>query len=316
MSSPVFLQENTQRLPSQPPLGQSTTPILPAPNVTANVPGIFGPDYSFTDHVPIPRDVGVYDGDSVDSIMSAGKAAAFYVDVIGFGAPSTQFSRGFPQLKPLGVNTFVDTGQICSNGARMWEYIEGIPTGNSLGAVTSAAISAAGMPKLRGLAPGILEDVQSALNPVPIVSAVFGTGSPVCTYQAQMVGDQEGAVLNSATGNWYVANPELIYCSDGSAVNKSTGKCGGGKPMQGRWVKSGTMSLNVYNNTTQTHCPNGFAKTNHRDGDCLKELQSTTAGFRDLEDRETKLLKMIGAVAGVLFLAAGIHAAVKYRSRG
>jgi len=191
-------------------LGQSTSPILPSPVVPQNVPGIFGPDYSFSDNIPLPSEIGVYDGDDVPSVMSAAKAAAFYADAIGYGESSNRWSQGFNKLKPIGVNTFIESGQTCSNGAKMWEYIEGVPTGNAVGTKIADRLYAAGLPSMRGLAPGILEDIESALDPTPMVSAVFGTGNPVCRYDENEVGDQDGIVKNPSTGKWYVANPEDI----------------------------------------------------------------------------------------------------------
>lgn len=38
----------------------------------------------------------------------------------------------------------------------------------------AAGLASAGLPQLRGLAPGILEDVKGALDPTPIMSAAFG----------------------------------------------------------------------------------------------------------------------------------------------
>ena len=100
-------QQVQQTPPAPPAVGQSGGFILPSPLVPTKAPGIFGPDYSFSDAIPMPDKVGVYDGDSVASVMDAGKAAAFYADTIGFGQSSNKWSAGFPELKPIGVNTFV-----------------------------------------------------------------------------------------------------------------------------------------------------------------------------------------------------------------
>ncbi|NBO09329.1 MAG: hypothetical protein EBV30_08295 [Actinobacteria bacterium] len=241
--------------------------------------------------------------------MDAGKAAAFYADTIGFGQSSNKWSAGFPQLKPLGVNTFVQSGQLCSNGAKMWQYIQGIPTGDGLGQTTQDRLAASGLPKIRGLAGGILEDLQTALNPGPVLSAVYGTGNASCIYTVNQVGDQDGNVKNPDTDNWYVENPEDVTCTGGGTVDQSSGKCASGKPMQGRWVHSANLTLDQFNSTVKTMCQNGYPKANHRDGDCLKELQSKViSGFSDMgvkgDSREIRLLKMVGLVTGVLVLVA------------
>jgi hypothetical protein len=302
-------QQVQQTPPNPPAVGQSGGFILPAPFVPTKAPSIFGPDYSFSDAIPLPEDVGVYDGDSVQSVMDAGKAAAFYADTIGFGQSSNKWSAGFPELKPIGVNTFVQSGQLCSNGAKMWQYIQGIPTGDGLGKTTQDRLASSGLPKVRGLAGGILEDLGTALNPGPVLSAVYGTGNASCVYTVNQVGDQEGNVKNLDTDNWYVENPEDVTCTGGGTVDQSSGKCASGKPMQGRWVHSANLTLDQFNSTVKTICQNGYPKVNHRDGDCLKELQSKViSGFSDMgvkgDSREIRLLKMVGVVTGVLVLIA------------
>ena len=79
--------------------------------------------------------------------------------------------------------------------------------------------------------------------------------------------------------------------------------------MQGRWVHSSNLTLDQFNSTVKTICQNGYPKVNHRDGDCLKELQSKViSGFSDMgvkgDSREIRLLKMVGAVAGALVVVA------------
>jgi hypothetical protein len=314
-------QQVDQTPPNPPAVGQSGGFILPAPLVPSKAPSIFGPDYSFSDAIPMPDEVGVYDGDSVASVMDAGKAAAFYADTIGFGQSSNKWSAGFTQLKPVGVNTFVQSGQLCSNGAKMWQYIQGIPTGDGLGKTTQDRLASAGLPKIRGLAGGILEDLQTALNPGPVLSSVYGTGNASCVYTVNQVGDQDGNVKNPGTGNWYVENPEDVTCTGGGTVDQSTGKCASGKPMQGRWVHSANLTIDQFNSTVKTICQDGYPKVNHRDGDCLKELQSKViAGFSDMgvkgDSREMRLLKMVGALAGVLLAVAAADYFISCATQG
>jgi len=314
-------QQVQQTPPTPSAVGQSGGFILPAPFVPTKAPSIFGPDYSFSDAIPLPEDVGVYDGDSVQSVMDAGKAAAFYADTIGFGQSSNKWSAGFPELKPIGVNTFVQSGQLCSNGAKMWQYIQGIPTGDALGQTTKDRLASAGLPKIRGLAGGILEDLGTALDPKPILSSVYGTGNASCVYTVNQVGDQEGNVKNLDTDNWYVENPEDVTCTGGGTVDQSSGRCASGKPMQGRWVHSANLTLDQFNSTVKTICQNGYPKVNHRDGDCLKELQSKVIeGFSDMgvkgDSREIRLLKIVGAVTGVLVLVAAVDYLIRCSGKG
>ena len=297
-------------------VGLSLPNILPTPKIPSKVPGIFGPDYSFSDSLPLPSEVGVRNDNTISSVIDSAKAASFYIDTVGFGAPSSSWSAGFGQLKPLGVNTFIQSGETCSNGASTWKYLEGIPTGNALGKKLAAGLAAAGMPPMKGLAPGMLEDVEDALDPTTIMSSVFGTGYPVCSYVMKKVGDQNGVILNVATGNFYVDNPEDVFCSDDGTTpngsggpNMSTGVCGRGVPVQGRWVKTSTTTTDPWSGGPKSVCPSGYPKKNYRDGDCLKELQNKKiSGFVGTsESREISLLKTIALVTGVVFAIAAVH---------
>jgi len=278
---------------------ENRTEILPEPVIPSNIPGVFGPDYSFADNIPVPAQVGVVDGNTVDSVVNAVKGAGYYIDTIGFGQSSSSLTAGMG-VRPLGVNTFTPTGFTCANGASMWMYMEGIPTGNALGKTLAQGLASSGMPQMRGLAPGILEDAERALDPNPMMAAVFGTGYPKCKYVMKKVGDQDGKIQNPATGNYYVDDP-------GSVVYQ------GRVPMQGRWVHDTDVDMDGYNAVAKDYCPNGYPKANHQDSDCLKPLQSRqmsgTSGFQDYScvhrRRALDIIKMV-AIAGGVLLAIGI----------
>jgi hypothetical protein len=116
--------------------------------------------------------------------------------MIGFGAPSSAFTQDKPGLKPLGVNYFINSGLTCSNGATMWEYVQTIPDGSALGDKVKDALAGVGLPALRGMAPGMLEDVKFALNPSPVINAVVGSGYPQCELVRKRVGDNDGQIQN------------------------------------------------------------------------------------------------------------------------
>jgi hypothetical protein len=276
---------------AQPSVGLETrNSILPTPEIPKKTPGVFGPDYSFADNIPLPGEVGVRDGGELGDVIDAVKGAAFYIDTIGFGQSSSALTRGMP-LKPLGVQTWMRTGLKCSNGADAWMYVDGIPTGNALGKRVKDGLQSAGLPGMRGLAPGILEDVQSALDPVPIMGAVFGSGFPNCRFEVKSVGDQDGRIQNPATNAYYVENPE-------SVIQKN------GRPHQGRWVQDTNIDQTSWEKAPKTHCPNGFPIGNHRDRDCKKELQSTQMdGFIASQTNPYTCLAYATAIGGVLLLA-------------
>jgi hypothetical protein len=248
---------------------EKRTSILPTPDATPIGPGLLGPNYSFADNVPLPGQVGVRDGDSLGDVIDSVKAVAYYVDMIGFGEASTGMSRGVGPgggPRPLGVNTWMRTGIKCSNGADMWMYNAGVPTGDALGQRVKNGLASAGLPGMRGLAPGILEDAQSALNPIPIMKAVFGSGFPRCRLVKQEVGDQDGVIQNPATGDFYVEDKDSVRRENGRSY-------------QSRWAYDSDLTQDQWNKEAKTHCPDGYRLENHIDSDCKNKLQSRNEGF-------------------------------------
>jgi len=170
------------------------TNVLPVK--PASGPGFLGPNYNPADEMLPPAAIGVHRGGDLNDVIGAVKGVIYYGDMMGFGESSSSFTRGMPGLKPLGVNYFVNSGLTCSNGASMWEYVQTIPTGGALGDKIKVAIRDMGLPQLRGMAPGILEDAESALNPFPVINAVVGSGYPQCVLVKRKVGDFDGKVTN------------------------------------------------------------------------------------------------------------------------
>jgi hypothetical protein len=180
----------------------------------ASGPGFLGPNYSPADEMMAPAQIGVRRGGGLDDVLGAVKGIIYYGDMIGFGEASSGFTKGMPGMKPLGVNYFINSGLQCSNGATMWEYVQTIPTGDALGNKIKDAIREVGLPQLRGMAPGILEDAKSALNPFPVINAVVGSGYPQCRLVKMPVGDADGKIQN-VDGNLLVDPAGLLLDSSG-----------------------------------------------------------------------------------------------------
>jgi len=178
--------------------------------------GYFGPAYSFADNIPLPGEIGVRQESSIGAIIDAVGGINHYVNVIAFGQRSFMDTR---DQKPMGLRYFLNTGMRCSNGATMSEYVNGVTRGDAVGSRISNGLASAGLPQLRGLAPGILENAQDALDPRPIFSAVSGTGYPVCQKVACAVGDDKKG------GQQYLVDP----------VDYKSGIDG---PVQVRWVQA------------------------------------------------------------------------------
>ena len=182
--------------------------------------GFLGSSYSPIDSLKTPPQIGVKQGDSMSDVINAVKGVAFYTDSIGFGESSSPLTQGMP-LAPLGINYFLNTGQKCSNGATMYNYFEGIPRGDAMGTRIKGVMKDMGLPGLRGLAPGMIEDAKSALNPSPMLNALFGSGYPQCKQVTQMVGDMYGKIRDPSTGEPWIESPETAFAgSDGLMYQK------------------------------------------------------------------------------------------------
>jgi hypothetical protein len=238
--------------------------ILPS-NEPAGL-GFFGSPYDAANELPMPHQIGVHTGDDLGSVIDAIGGVAYYTDAIGFGESTNMLSRG-RGLQPLGVNYFMNTGQTCSNGATMYQYFEGIPKGDALGKKVSAAMAGQGMP-LRGLVPGMMEDAKSALNPMPLLNAMLGSGYPQCKQVTLQVGDIRGRIRDSETGENWIENPETAFQQ-------------GGMMYQSRWVvdtdnngKAITLTKDQWSRTPKTMNANGTPKS----ADGFTTSIMTTAG--------------------------------------
>jgi hypothetical protein len=232
--------------------GATTTPPTPTqlgtekrpqilPTADPAGPGFLGPKYDPSDFIPLPGDVGVRRGDNLSDVTNAVKGVAYYADVIGFGESSNGLTRGM-NFQHFGVNYFMKTGSKCSNGADMWMYIETIPKGDALGKRVQKGLASAGLPAMRGLAPGMLEDVGSALDPRPVIGALFNGAYPSCRKVTLPVGDETGRVSDPESGALWVEGPVEIR---------------NGKPFQTKWIQDKPISREEWENEAKTMKPDG-----------------------------------------------------------
>jgi hypothetical protein len=254
--------------------------------------GITGPNYDINDAIPTPAEIGVKRGNSLGDAVNAMKGMAYYVDTIGFGESSTNFSKGLKKpVEKYGINYFMPTGARCSNGADMWMYVETIPKGDALGKSAQKAMQQLGMPALRGLAPGIIEDAKSALNPVPMMSAVFGSGYPKCELVEKQVGDPRGKI-QSKEGSPWVYDPSTVTYR-------------GGLPYQKKWVQATTKDgADILLSRDQYLAD---PKTQNRDGTPIEqEKEKRREGFCNSDSAKLNMISV--AVAASLFaIAYAIH---------
>ena len=206
---------------------------------------MFGSPYSVADALKGPPQIGVKAGDSMSDVVDAVAGVAYYIDQIGFGESSNPLTDNpTMNLKPLGVNYFMETGTTCSNGAQMWEYMQGITEGNAFGDHMKDVMKEMGLPGLRGLAPGMIEDAERALNPEPLMKALFGSGYPRCKEVTMQVGDALGNI-KGPDGTPWIADPNTAFQQDD------------GLYYQKRWVYDSDMSHDEWTNDKKTMDFNG-----------------------------------------------------------
>jgi hypothetical protein len=250
------------------------------------------PDYNFADEMPFPDEIGVRRGGSLNDVASGVQGIAFYADMIGFGGPSSGLTRSMGRKPfPMGVNNFVRTTTKCSNGADMWVYINGIPKGNLFGDRVQQALQRLNMPTLRGLAPGILEDARDALNPVPVMNAVFGTGYAKCKQVTLPVGTAEGRLKN-IDGKLMIRES---YPGDIKSI--------GGTPHQTRFVFDKWLTKEEWDKENQgaTHCPDGSLLANHDENDCKKPI-TRLEGFKGSSEEVALPVALLLGVAAAIWL--------------
>ena len=246
---------------------ENRSTILPVAD-SGSLGGFMPPDYDFSAAVPTPKQIGVGRNSSLESVINAVKGVAYYTDVIGFGQSANPLTRGM-DFAPLGINYFMGSGLTCTNGAPMSIYVEGIPKGDSFGQSVKNAMAEMGLPALKGLAPGMLEDAQSALNAKPILQAAFGNSHPVCEQVTLPVGDARGQIRDPKSGTVWIKGK----------VNTSSGR-----PMQTQWVQKVVNGNPV------------FVSSDEADATPKLTGQGKKEGFVGSENRYLSL-----AVAGLLF---------------
>ena len=213
--------------------------------------GLLGPKYSFADELSTPSELGIGRDGSFSGIMRAVAGVNYYVDAIGFGeATGLAKMSGMDQV-PLGIQYFMKTGATCSNGADMYEYVSTIPKGLQ-GRVGEEVQKTMGV-QFRGLAPGIVGDAASALNPLPLFQSVIGSGYAQCKKVTLPVGDLKGQVRSGF-------DPSNVWVTDPYKVVN-------GAPSQTRWVMDKYITQEEYDATPKTEKPGVLPNTEGFSGD-------------------------------------------------
>jgi hypothetical protein len=218
------------------------------------------PSYSYADEIATPRELGVKRDGSFAGIERAVAGVNYYGDVIGFGETTNLAKDSGMKQKPLGIRFFTKTGVLCSNGANMYEYIDTIPKG--IKGRVGDELKKMDMPNMRGLAPGIMEDAMSALNPMPFLEAAVGSGYAKCKKITEPVGDFDGRIESSFNGEKWIKDPV---------------KRQGGRAYQSRWVFESWISKEEYEATPKTETPDGAVSEGFQDGKATISIKTSQA---------------------------------------
>jgi hypothetical protein len=130
---------------------------------------MMGPDYSYSDAIPGPSSLGVGSNGTFGQVSTNLGAVSTYIKGMITGDP------------PLGNRFFINTGGTCTaiDGSiqSRYNYINNIPGGGTppAGIQDLSFLSN----DLRGLIPGIMEDVEG-LDPYYLFTAMVADGSPPC----------------------------------------------------------------------------------------------------------------------------------------
>jgi hypothetical protein len=138
----------------------------------------------------------------------------------------------------------------------------------------------------------MMEDAKDALNPVPVMNAILGSGYPKCRKVTLPVGDTQGKTAASDGTPWIVG-----------PIDRSSGQ-----PMQTLWVQDVTakgspifLTQSEFNNAPKNFCPDGTAVKAHRGGDCKKPI--VKEGFSGGLDMEGLVMAGLLSAAAVIAVA-------------
>jgi hypothetical protein len=185
------------------------------------------PKYNYAEELATPAELRIGRGGGWNQVSGAIAGVNYYFDAVGFG-DATGFARmqGGPfrdKQQPLGVRFFANTGRRCSNGEPMYEYISTIPKGDIVGKRIQREVEQLGLPPMKGLAAGMMEDTRDALNPNQFAKAWNGD-STECKRLRARVGDARGRLASEK-------DPTNVWITEPTQPDAQ------GFPTQERWVQ-------------------------------------------------------------------------------
>ncbi len=186
---------------------------------------LLGPNYNYAQQIKSPLDLGMAGTGSLDQLADDVSYLLEYIQVLVSG-PSDALK--IPS-RPLGNKFFLKTVGKCEDTSTgeledRYIYINNVPTGNI---PFLSAISGTDLSEFRGLAPGVLTNLN-VLNPITLIESMFAGGTPSChevtwptidnsgveTYETQYIVDADVKNMDPCDVSTTYCKPSWGYDSD------------------------------------------------------------------------------------------------------
>jgi hypothetical protein len=177
---------------------------------------IFGPSYSYVDHIKTPGELGMRSEGSFDAVADDVGGLLAYMDTLvsghgrlGVGTKTKNKNGSISDYaKPLGNKFFLETAVKCKDkGGKKhtrYIYVNNVPDGSI--PLVSNISSSISFPEFGGLLPGVLSNLAQ-IHPMQIISAFTAGDSPTCQAVTMEVVDAETHKSTMATR--YLTNEDI-----------------------------------------------------------------------------------------------------------
>lgn len=270
---------------------------------------LLGPEYDFSATIPGPAKLGVSNRGKLSQISKNAGAVSAYMDIIGSGIPSTFTKKlnkkAAKQVRPLGIRHFLPTMKKCEyiqpNGEisiqQVSDYINNVPTGNSLGKTIKKNLKDVGM-GIQGLGPGIIEDVQK-LNPMSLFSAATTLNTPECKLVSAPVNkkNKDGSIVVEN-----VFHPDLKYT----------------KYHEVDWKDTTNKCINhKYKNNKGVECQSAFITTKQQQPNPRPKQPANTSASIDpsnIEEFTNPIIKNTSSIPLILLIVLFLFIVYRYKN--
>jgi hypothetical protein len=136
---------------------------------------LLGPAYSYSAQIKTPRELGMSDEGSLDTLGKDVNGLVDYVEVLVTGKSAASKTGG-----PLGNKFFMKTGSTCmspdNKEVDRYIYVNNVPAGNIPFISSGMGVN---FSEFKGLIPGTISNLNT-LNPFAIMQAFTSGSTPPC----------------------------------------------------------------------------------------------------------------------------------------